>query len=95
MSDDLWWHADGTVDWGINPSGQLVELLHDGARWRLHCWTPLASPHPIGFVVDCGHRAATMFVDWAELTSPEADRILRQYRVDRARRDHPSGGGDG
>lgn len=95
MNDDLWWNIDGTVDYSINPSGQLVELLHDGARWRIACWTPLAGPHPVVFVVDCGHSASRMFVEIAELNFPEADRILAQYRVERARRDHPSGGGDG
>lgn len=94
MSDD-WWQHDGTVDWAVNPAGQIIELTVDDAGWSVTVRSPFAPKRKaITVRSHCEAQARQLYDGLASLSAPRAMQALQQYRRRRAQRDHPAGGGD-
>lgn len=88
-----WWAYDGTLQWGVNACGQIVELRgHDG-RWSVSIWTPLMDltigPFSAHFA-----RSSVALAAYSELMKAAADElgptVADQIRMHWAMRLHPS-----
>ena len=94
---DGWWEHDGTVDWAVNPGGQIIELSFDGAEWVATAWTPYVPGRgPVSIHMTCGDQARRWFARLAVLQSPTLVAAMRRWLSEKAARrgrgNHPAGG---
>lgn len=88
----VWWTVDGTVEYGINACGQLVELRADHDRFLVLVHTPMIpDAAPVAFVAAALADADDRFWSWMHAKPDELDASpLEHWRAIQRMRLHPS-----
>lgn len=87
-----WWTLDGTIEYGINACGQLVELRHEHDQFLVLVHTPMIPDNaPVALATVGLANADNWFWIWMHATPDELDLTpLENWRAIQRMRLHPS-----